>query len=396
MNWTKDYIQQLRDDTPGCTHRIHLNNAGAGLMPSSVVSAIHEYIDLESRIGGYEAARFSRNKLDEFYIQTAKLLNTTPENIAFTSHATDSFNRALSAIPFAKGDLILTTEDDYASNQIAFLSLKKRLGIHIKRIPNGATGQLDQSAFIEAITSLQPKLVSITHMPTNSGLIQPIDKICEYCFEHKVWLLIDACQSLGQFNFDLQQLPCDFLSGTSRKFLRGPRGAGLLYVSSRVLEEGLAPLLPDMRGADWIEADTYKLREDAKRFEDWETAYALQIATTVAIRYALKIGINPISQRVQYLAQLLREKLGKLEKVQIADRGDQLSGIVTYHIPGKDPDLIHLELEKEGINSSVSSFTSGTIDFTKKNIPWALRVSPHYYNTEEELDMFVDKLSAIL
>ena len=290
--FSKEELVQLRMETPGTSERIHLNNAGAALMPQIVLDTIKDYLDLESRIGGYEARMQEADRIKGFYSSTAQLINTQNKNIAYTSNATDSYNRALSSIAFQQGDIILTTRQDYASNQIAFLQLKKRFGIKVLRAENAPSGEVDLNSVEQLIRTHRPKLVAVTHIPTNSGLIQPVEAIGEMCQSSDTLYLVDACQSAGQLELDVQKMHCDFLSVTMRKFMRGPRGAGYLYISDKALRGDFESLFVDLGGASWYEADQYKLMETAQRFELWEKSYALLLGSKVANEYAMKVGIS--------------------------------------------------------------------------------------------------------
>lgn len=388
-------IEKLRRETPGCENKIHLNNAGAGLMPSPVLNKMIEHLELEAKTGGYEAAEFKHHEIHEFYQQAGRLVNCSPGNIAYTNSATDSYSRALSSIPFKKGDILLTTNDDYISNQIAFLSFKKRFEIEIVRIPNAEYGGIDLDKAYQLISDLNPKLVAVTHVPTNSGLIQPVEQVGKFCSEFGVLYLVDACQSVGQLNIDVQKIGCDFLSVTCRKFLRGPRGAGFLYVSDRILEENYEPLFIDMQGAKWQDKDLYITQESAQRFEDWEFPYALLLGSNEAIKYALNIGINNIEERVRYLAGYLRDNLMGNKKLRLLDRGDDLCGIITLSIANKTAEEIKLLLNNDNINSSITYREYAVIDFDDKGVDWALRISPHYYNTIGEIDQFISILKKV-
>ncbi len=393
MQQLDQFLKQWRADTPATQNIVHLNNAGAALMPQPVLEAMVDHLRLEAALGGYEAAEKMNVQIQQGYQLLATLLNTTPNNIAIGASATDAYNRALSAIPFQTGDTILTTDNDYASNQIAFLSLEKRFGVNTVRMPqNGA--HIDLAAATQMMETMRPKLVSVTHVPTNSGLIQPIEAIGKICRELGIWYLVDACQSAGQMPLDVQAIHCDFLSATYRKFLRGPRGLGFLYVSDRALNAGLAPLYLDMRGADWIAPNAYHVNPSARRFEDWEFAYALIMGGNVAVQYALDIGLDKIQNRVFELAEYTRTQLQKIDGVQILDQGHQLAGIVTFHLDGADAMGIKLALRGQGVNVSAATRVGAVIDFDKKGVPGAVRVSPHYYNTTEEIDVFIDRLKA--
>ena len=240
-----DEVQRFRNETAGCSNVIHLNNAGAGLMPDVVTEAQLAHIKLESEIGGYEASARMADAITEFYTQASLLLNCKPSNIAFTSSATDSYTRALSAIPFVPGDIILTDNDDFVSNQIQFLSLQKRLGVKIIHINNSKEhGGVDLNDLEEKLKKYKPRLLAITHIPTNSGLVQPVLAIAEIYHAYRqsnpdnTWYILDACQSAGQLKLDVRELCCDFMSITARKFIRGPRGTGILYIADRALHAG--------------------------------------------------------------------------------------------------------------------------------------------------------------
>jgi selenocysteine lyase/cysteine desulfurase len=365
-------------------------------MPDVVTAAVLEHTQLEATIGGYEAAALQADAIQQFYVQAARLINCSPTNVAFTASATDSYTRALSAIPFRTGDVILTDNDDFISNQIQFLSCQKRFGIRIVHIQNDARGGVDLHDLQQKLWSIQPRLLAITHIPTNSGLMQPVKQIGEIYRDYekahgdKTWYILDACQSAGQVRLDVAELRCDFLSVTNRKFLRGPRGTGFLYVSDKALEAGLEPLFIDMRGAEWIDKDTYRARDGAIRFEDWEFAYSLVLGSAHAIAYCLNIGEARIEQQVKWLSEQLREGLESIDHVRVLDRGPDLGGLVTFTVAGKQPnDLLSVfRLHKVNVVPSYRGFA--VIDFDEKGVEWALRASPHYYNTPDELATFLD------
>jgi selenocysteine lyase/cysteine desulfurase len=383
-------LARLRADTPGCDSRIHFNNAGSALPPAQVVETMKQYLGLEAEIGGYEAAEARSADIDGFYAATADLLGARAENVAFAPSATDAFARALSSVPFAPGDLILTTKDDYISNQIAFLSLRKRFGIEIAYAPNAPEGGVDADAMARLMRDRRPRLVTATHIPTNSGLVQPVAEIGRRCRELDLLYLVDACQSVGQYPVDVEQVGCDFLSATCRKFLRGPRGSGLLYVSDRALAAGYEPLFIDMRGARWVDFERYEAVKTAARFEDWEFSYASVVGAAAAVRYALAVGIDAIAARTPALGGMLRDRLEQVNGVRVLDRGRELCAIVTFTLAGWNADAVRDELRRRGINSSVSAREYALYDFSDKGVESCVRLSPHYYNTEQEIDEVVN------
>jgi selenocysteine lyase/cysteine desulfurase len=390
------HLEQWRADTPGTQHCTHLNNAGASLMPTSVINAIKDHIDLEAKMGGYEAAAYQADAIGQFYHHAANLFGAQKNNFAFTANATDAYNRALSSITFKAGDTILTTSNDYVSNFVVFLSLKKRWGIRIKIVRNLASGEIDLDALRDDIIKYQPTVFSLTHIPTNSGLIQPANAAGQICKDFEVIYLVDGCQSAGQLDVNLTEMQCDFYSATFRKFLRGPRGAGFLYVSDRMLKNDYHPLFLDMRGADWIEEDRFSLNENATRFEDWENSYASLLGASAALAYADSVGMPVIQNRAQLLAEQLREKLADIQGVFVMDRGTQKGAIVTAYAEGIDPKILKMALKSKRINCSFGTKLNALIDFKEKKIDWIVRFAPHYFNTEDEIMKPVEVIQEIL
>ncbi|MCZ6758972.1 MAG: aminotransferase class V-fold PLP-dependent enzyme [Gemmatimonadetes bacterium] len=389
-------IERLRLETPGCSERIHLNNAGASLMPKPVIDAIKDQLDLESSIGGYEAAAEREQEIKAAYDAVASLVGTNSRNVAFTENATISYIQALSSIRFETGDVILTTRNDYASNQIQFLSLQARFGVKVVRAPDLAEGGVDVAAMSDLIDGERPKLVCVTHVPTSSGLIQDITAIGALCRAAEIIYLVDGSQSLGQMPIDVEKIGCDFFSATSRKFLRGPRGAGFLCVSDGVLESDLEPLFIDMRGADWVGGERYERRGDARRFESWEFAWSLVLGTGAAARYAASVGLDQIETRVSDLGKTLRGRLEGLDGVRVLDRGSDLCAIVTVWVDGWEPIQLVQELRKRKINTSAQVRSDAVLHYDESGATGALRISPHYYNTEEEIETVFEAVTELV
>lgn len=390
-DWESD-LTRWRDETPGCAYRNHLNNAGAALMPEPVIRAIEDHVALEAHIGGYEAAEERIEQTNEVYAAVASLLNTAPRNVAITPSSTASFIQALSSIDFQPGDVILTSRCDYTSNQIHYLSLARRHGVRVVRAADLPEGGVDPDSVKALARKTRPRVVAISWVPTNSGLVQDVASVGEVCENLGLCYLVDACQAAGQIPIDVATLHCDFLSATARKFLRGPRGIGFLYVSDRALTRGDHPLYVDMRGAMWTAPDDLSLVDDARRFEDWEFPYALVLGLGAAAKYARSVGIARAGERAMNLASRLREQMVTVPGARVLDRGRSRCAIVTADIHGHGATDLVMELRRRHINASASLGWYGLIDMAEKNATAALRLSPHYYNTLEEVDTVVEAL----
>jgi selenocysteine lyase/cysteine desulfurase len=389
-------IDRWRQDTPGCADRVHLNNAGASMTPKPVHQAVRAHLQLEDELGGYEAFEAARLEIRKAYEAMGTLLGTGPGNIAFTQNSTLSFMMALDAFDFGRGDVILTSRSDYASNQIMYLSLARRRGVEVVRAPDLPEGGIDPEAVRALVAKRRPTLVALTWVPTNSGLVQPVEAVGEICQAAGVPYLVDACQAVGQIPIAVDRLRCDYLAGTSRKFLRGPRGIGFLYVSDRALAAGAHPMLVDMHGATWTDPDVFALTPDARRFESWEMSGALVLGLGAAARYALDVGIETARDRARSLAAYARERLATVPGVRVLDRGAELCAIVTVQPGQHEGEAIKLALRARGINTSSPDRSDAVIDMDEKGTTSALRISPHYYNTKEEIDTAVGTLAELL
>src|SRR6266478_3000161 len=388
-------VKQWREDTPGCANQIHFNNAGSGLMPRAVLEAITGHLNREANLGGYESADDAEDAVAEAYANVAKVLGTQPRNIAVVENSTVAFFQALSAFDFKAGDVIVTTRNDYISNQLAYLSLARRYGVEVRRAADLVSGGADPQSVKELLRDPRVRLLAVTWVPTNSGLMQPVEALGEVAEAAGVPYLVDGCQTVGQIPMDVAKLRCDFFSGTARKFLRGPRGIGFLYVSDRALQRGDFPLYIDMRGADWVSADSFVPAPDARRFENWEFAYSLVLGLGEAARYALGVGVERGGRRARELAAALRSKLSGLGGIRVLDRGKELAAIVTIEVAGWDAGELAKVLRTRGINTSASLRAYAVIDMDEKRAATALRLSPHYYNTEEEIERVVEQLKGV-
>lgn len=386
-------IAAVRAETPGAGFVTHFNNAGASLMPRPVVEAITAYLIEESRYGGYEVAEARADELRSVYDTFAALVGSDRSEIAITDSATRAWDIAFSAMTFHPGDRILTTASEYASNVIAFLQSSERTGVTVEVAPNRPTGEIDPDA-LEAMIDGRVRLIAINHVPTNGGLVNPADEVGRVANRHGIPYLLDACQSVGQMPVDVDEIGCDLLSATSRKFLRGPRGVGFLFVRSTMLER-LSPSVLDLHGARWESLDRFVVRPDARRFELWERSPALVLGTGVAARYAMEVGLTAIWERVAGLAASLRSALHRLPGVTVHDVGSVQCAIATFTLRGRSSLEVKAALGDAAINVSVVTSDSARFDMEERNLPDLVRASVHYFNTESEVERLVAAVSRI-
>lgn len=386
-------IERARRETPGCETTLHFNNAGAALMPGAVLDATIGHLRREAEIGGYLAEDRAAAQVERVYHAAAEMINCRADEIAFIENATRAWNMAFYAFDFKPGDRILTAKAEYASNYIAYLQVAAKTGAVIEAIANDETGQLSVAALEDAIDD-RVKLISVTHVPTNGGLVNPAAAIGRVARAAGVPYLLDACQSIGQLPIDVEEIGCDMLSATGRKYLRGPRGTGFLYVRRAMLDR-LEPPFLDLRAATWVAPERYEIRDDARRFENWESNVAGRIGLGVAIDYALGWGLADIRDRVFALADALRERLAALPGVTVHDVGAERCGIVSFAIDGVEAAEAERRLVAQGINTASSSVFSTRLDMEARAVPTLMRASVHYYNTDDEVERFCAAVDAL-
>ena len=386
-------VARARADTPGCRGLVHFNNAGAALPTATTLRTQIEHLELEARIGGYEAQDAEADRIQGVYDSIARLVNGEPGEVALTTSNTAGLDLFVYSLPWAEGDRLLTTRTEYGANYVAYLHLARETGISVEVVPDDDHGELDVDA-LDAMIDDRVRLISVNHVPTNGGLVNPAAAIGRVANAHGVTYLLDACQSAGQMPLDVAAIGCDALTATGRKFLRGPRGTGFLWVRRSLLET-IHPITIDHDAATWTSPTTYELAPDASRFETWERSWAGFLGLGAAIDDALAWGLDAVRDRIVELAATLRERLtAEVPDAQVRDLGRERCGIVTFSLDDRDVDAVKDELRRRRINVSVAGPEGALLDATARDLPPLLRASVHIYNTHDEIDALIDALDA--
>jgi cysteine desulfurase / selenocysteine lyase len=385
-------LSRARAETPGAGHVVHLNNAGAGLAPQPLIDAMSDYLRLEYLMGAYEAAESSQDAFERTHQAIAELINCGSGEIAILDSATRAWSTALSSIPLRAGDRVLISPVEYGSNYISLLYVAERLGASLEVLPVDVHGVVDV-AQLEAMVDERVKLIAVVHVPMHDGLVNPVAAIGAVAGRHSIPYLVDACQSVGQMPVDVHAIGCDLLVGSGRKFLRGPRGTGFLYVRAELADQ-LIPPLPGLDGAEWLDG-TYRLAAGARRFETWETNCASRIGLGVAVDYALGWGVETTWQRVRALSEKLREDISSIVGVRLEDRGVERGASVAVSFEGHDAHEVRRTLLRAGHQHMGVPGERRLRRHAAPRLGSLLRISPHYYNSVAELDRLCSALESL-
>ncbi|WP_405995840.1 aminotransferase class V-fold PLP-dependent enzyme [Streptomyces sp. NBC_00986] len=386
-------IEALRQDTPGTANRVHLNNAGAGLLSRRTLGAMTSHLELEAAIGGYEAAGQERDRIDATHADIARLVGGQADEIALFDNSTHAWNAAFYSMTFKPGDRILTGRDEYGSSVLAYLQTARRHGAEVVVVPDDEDGQLDTTALADLIDE-RTRLVGVTHIPTSGGLVNPAAEIGRITRAAGVPFLLDATQSVGQFPVDVAEIGCDMLTATGRKFLRGPRGTGFLWVRPEALEY-LDPHVVEIEAATWDGRRGFTWHDGARRFATWEMSYSNVLGLSAAVQQALELGMDEIGRRTVALGAYLRDRLDALPGVSTYDLGLDRCAIVTAKVDALPTADVAAALSKQGINVSTTFAEHTQFDTESRGVHPLVRLSPHYYNTESELDQAVDAIAEL-
>ncbi|MCR3748559.1 Selenocysteine lyase/Cysteine desulfurase [Lentzea californiensis] len=366
---------------------IFLDSAGSSIPPAEVVDEVIGHLRRETEIGGYRAAAERRDDVEAGYGVLAELFGCAPSEVAFTDSATRSWLTAFDAVPLEEGDRVLVTEVEYGGNAVPMLRRAEETGATIEVMPSDSHGRLDVDALD---LDERVKLISLVHVPTNGGLVNPVSEVTAKAHEVGALVLLDACQSTGQI--DLCGLDYDMLVCTGRKWLRGPRGTGALVVRDEVRRR-LKPRLMDHSAAEWVAPDRYEPRDDARVFELWEYSVADRLGLIAAVKYALAKGLDVIEAEVQERARRLREGLGAMDGLTVHDLGERRSGIVTFTSDRVPATELKDRLWQEDVAVTVSQKGSTLIDMTRRGLDEVVRASPHYFVTPQEIDQALERIS---
>lgn len=384
-----------RARTAGTAGRHYFNAAGAGLVSDAVLEAVVTHLRLEQRVGGYEAATQAADAVAHVYDAAAALLGADPDEIALTDSATSGLRSVFDALRLGAGDTVVAPRSSYVSQALRLLAMQRHDAVRLVVVPTDSSGAMDLDALDAALdTATGRVVVSAVHVPTSSGLVEPIAAVTAAARRHGALTVVDATQSVGQLALDVHAIGCDALVTTGRKFLRGPRGTGITYLRRGALE-GLGAWAPDVRGSVWTGEDDWTMDGTARQLETWECSVAGRLGLGVALREAVARGAVTTQTHLVGLGERLRRELADIGGVQVVDPPASPSAIVTFTVGGLAGRDVAAALRRDHVDSIAVPASHAQWDLGARGLPSVVRVSPHVYNDEEDVQALLESVAAV-
>jgi cysteine desulfurase / selenocysteine lyase len=380
-------VAAARAATPGCSDRAFLLSAGSSLPTETTLDAVVGHLRREAEVGGYRAADEAHDALQRGRADLAALIGGEPSEIAYVPSDSVAWMKAWwgwvvgGNVP--DGSVVLVDRLTYHSHYAALVQTQAIVDFDIRVMPSLPDGTVDLASLD---VGDDVNAVCATMVGTHCGNVNPIAEIGAAA--PGVPLFVDGCQALGQLEIDTRTLGCHVFTATGRKFLRGPRGSGVLWVAAELVDRFQPPGI-DATSTDWTTRAGLSTRPGIGRFEEYEVSYASMVGLASAARQAVAIGMTAVEARVTGLADMLRAGLGRIDGVTVHDTAEQRSGIVTFTVAGVEPDTVVEIADRHEITINASTASWAALDMHAKELVSVVRASPHYFNTEEELERLV-------
>lgn len=387
-------VEAIRQSTPGCLRRAFLLSAGSSLPSTSTLDAVIGHLELEADIGGYAAADRAADTLRQGRADLATLIGGAPDDIALVPSDSAGWVRAwwgwVAGGNVAAGTTVLVDRLCYHSHYAAIDQTSRLADFSVRVMPALPDGTIDVDR-LEVAGDVSA--VCVTMIGTHSGNVNPVDVIGRAAAAAGVPMFLDACQALGQLELDVAELGCSVLTATGRKFLRGPRGSGVLWVSRSIVDRFDPPGI-DATSTPWTTSNGLQTGTGIGRFEEYEVSYASMVGLAAAASEAVNLGVASIEQRVVALGETLRTKLAAIDGVVVRDTAARRCGIVTFTVDGSTPAEVVAAAERADVTINESTATWAALDMEAKRTPSVVRASPHYFNTVDDLERLVDVVLA--
>ncbi|RSO05747.1 aminotransferase [Streptomyces sp. WAC 05379] len=373
---------------------VHLNTAGAGLMPAEVVDTMTAHLTEEAAEGAYETELRHTDTLEKgVYEALAQLLDAPVDDMAVFDSATRAWSSAVSALRLTGADRVWITPYEYAGGLILWTELRRRTGLRVEVVPLTSSGDLDLDWMRRNIRE-DVAVVSVPHVPSGCGIVNPVEEIGRILAPWPCLYLVDACQSVGQLDVSVRKIGCDLLTGAGRKFLCGPRGTGFAAIGPR-LRAAAAPMFHDLHVADVTSANDYAVHtEGARRFEYAERSAAAVRGLDAALRHHLARPASPGTG--PGTRDAVRSIVDELPDTRLVDPGTRHASIVTFVCERLPAARIRAELAARDVNVWVAQGNHTPLYLPGQGVDHGVRVSPHHYTSPQDIEVFARALREVI
>lgn len=368
----------------------YLNNAGSSLMSHETINSVIDHLSLECRVGGYRAASMCELQIEDFYGLAAKLVGAPSSTcIAFMDSASRAWNMALYGLPLCDGDEIVTLSSEFGTNLVSIFHFASKVGAKVTVLECDPSGFFDMSELRKCLER-GARLIAISHVAAHASIVNPVEEIGKLVAQFEALYLVDGCQAAGQMDIDVVEIGCHAYTATGRKWLRGPRGTGFLYVKESSL---ISPLYVDLASADLAFGNDGKpsgvtIGSDARRFELWERSIASMIGLKVALSQYLALDQNDVHARMRTASLDLRKCISANSNLKLIGNEASNSSIVGFYTldPSRE-DALKRAFEDAEIQISTMGDWDCPMHFPKNGAGSIFRLSPHYYTEHDTVDL---------
>ena len=384
----------FRAETPGATTIVHLNAAGAGLPPRVVTETVIDHLAREASIGPHWAAAKAQDRLNGVRAAVADLLQCRPHNVAFGGSAGLMWAMAFLAMPMKRRSRVLVARSEWAGNILNLMKRRLDDAIEIETMPvDERTGRIDVER-VAALIDERTAAICLPLVASGSGVRQPVELIAALPRPDDCLLFVDAAQAVGRMPVGMAKTGADVLVAPSRKWLRGPRGEAIMALSDRALERIGDPPVLSQAGSSWTSIDNYTTRTDARRFETYEFSVASRLGLGAAIEHGLRHGIENIRSVIRARITRIHAGLTAIPGVTIFEENAAEPAFLTFTTDALLPAELNDYLAEANIAAAVVDRDYARADLEARGLAAVNRVAPHAYSSEEDVDRFLDAVSA--
>lgn len=367
----------------------YFNNAGAGLMSEKTLNIIVDHLRLEMNVGAYKAAVMRNDEVTNFYKSAARLLNAAnKDQIAYIDSASRGWNLIMYGMKITQNDVIVTLESEYGTNLLTIYDISKSTNCSVNVVKCEENGTVNLSAVEEALAA-GATVLAVSHVAAQGSIVNPVIELGRLAKKYGVTYIVDGCQAVGQIKVDVQEIGCSAYITAGRKWLRGPRGTGILYVKR---EGNIRTPQIDLASADLI-FDTegnvidVKIRDDAKQYELWEKNIAALLGLSNAIEECIEYGIDKISSMIISKSNHIRKCINQNRNLVLVGGVESETGVASFYMKDANKEKYVKELiEKEGFIISYICDWDCPLSFPKNGVQYIFRISPHYYTSETDVE----------